>query len=628
MKPHNGLFHGDLVHGELPVGFLSLGVALLLLAGCAGVRNPQDGPAAVAEAAAPPSASVDSTVTEIHGLSLSDDYFWLRERESDEVIAYLEEENRYTEAVMAHTEELQGKLYDELLGRIKEDDADPPYRHGDFLYYSRTEEGKPYRIYCRKPAGDEGAEEQVLLDVNALAEGHEFFEIGAMAISPNHEMLAYGFDTTGSEDYVVVVKDLVSGELLEDRIEGAASSLEWANDNETLFYTVRDEARRPYKVYRHRLGNVAGLDELVFHESDEKFFVGVGKTRSERYLLIELGSSTTSEIRYLDASEPEGDFTLFAPRQHEVEYSVSHCGDHFYVRTNEEAKNFRLLRAATSNVDRSAWEEVVPHRAGVKLETVQCFEGFMVLRERVEGQRKLRVRHYDGGDDHHVELPETVYAVGFAANPEYRTDRYRFTYTSLVTPSTVYEYEPAARELEVLKRREVLGGYDPSQYVTERIFATAEDGARVPMSLVYRRGLVKNGKNPCLLYAYGSYGATLDPRFSSLNLSLLDRGFVYAIAHIRGGQASWARRWYDDGKLLDQEATPSTDFIDAGEYLDRRELHVARTSSSPLGVAAPGGVLMGAVVEHAPGPVRRCVHRPRAVRRRHHHHDRRLGHSR
>jgi len=572
------------------------GLLLLIVVGCASVGGGRSNAPQAQEILSAPEAAIEPTENPIFGGVLKDNYGWLRARDDERVLDYLKAENAYTEQEMAHTADLQEELFQELLGRIQEDDAEPPYRRGNYFYYSRTESGKPYTIYCRKDAADEGAPEEVILDVNLLADGHEFYKIGPMALSPSHRYLAYGYDTDGSEDFTVVVKDLETGELLGDEIREVSYSLVWANDDATLFYTVRDEATRPYKVFRHRLGSDTGLDELLFHEPDESFWLALNKTRSEEYILLMMGSSTTTETHVLSADDPDGRFSLFAGRRHEVEYSISHGGEHFYILTNDGATNFRLLRTPEGKTDPSHWEEIVPHREDTKLEQVHPFESFVALRERVRGQRKIRIRGYDGSDDHYIDLPEKVYALSGAPNPEYESDTYRFSYTSLVTPRTVYEYRPHSRELEVLKRQEVLGGYQASDYATERIFAVAEDGEKIPMSLVYRRGLIKDGSHPALLYGYGSYGSTTDPRFSSANLSLIDRGFVYAIAHVRGG-SFLGERWHDDGKMLNKKNTFS-DFVAAAERL----VDGGYTSADRLAArgGSAGGLLMGAVVNLRP----------------------------
>ena len=579
------------------LGF-GVGLLLLVVVGCA-TSGGRSGTSDVPKVVSAPVAETEPTAHPIFGGVLKDNYGWLRQREEERVLDYLKAENAYTEQEMAHTEELQEKLFQELLGRIQEDDTEPPYRRGDYLYYSRTEAGKAYTIHCRRKVtvdGEDAAAEEVILDVNLLAKDHEFYELGPIALSPNHRYLAYGYDTDGSEDFTVVVKDLDTGKLLADEIDQVSYSLVWASDDETLFYTVRDEATRPYKVFRHRLGVDTGLDELLFHEPDDSFWLGLSKTRSEEYILLTMGSSTTTETHVLPADKPDGRFELFAERQHEVEYSVTHGGEHFYILTNDGATNFRLMRTPENRFERSHWEEVIPHREDTKLEQVHPFESFIALRERVRGQRKVRIRGYDGREDHYVELPEKIYALSGAPNPEYESDSYRFTYTSLVTPRTVYEYRPHSRELEILKRQEVLGDYSPDQYVTERIFAVAEDGEKIPMSLVYRRGLVKDGSHPALLYGYGSYGATIDPRFSSTHLSLLDRGFVYAIAHIRGS-SFLGERWHDDGKMLNKRNT-FTDFIAAAERL----IEGGYTSADRLAArgGSAGGLLMGSVVNMRP----------------------------
>ena len=543
----------------------------------------------------PPIAKTKPKVDTVHGEERVDNYFWLREKSNPQVIEYLEAENRYTEAMMQHTEDFQEQLYQELLGRIKETDLSVPEKMGDYYYYTRTEEGKQYPIYCRKKGRLE-AEEEVLLDQNALAERHEYLEIGVYKISPNHQLLAYSTDTTGGESYTLHIKDLNTGQLLSDQIPNTYYSVEWANDNQTLFYTTLDAAKRPYKLYRHQLGSDSAADALIYHETDESFFLDVSKTRSKAYLLMELENINTSEIHYLEAAQPTGDFKVISPRQSELEYSVEHHGDQFFIVTNADAMNFKLMRASVDNPARENWEEVIPHRETVKLDGISAFQDHLVISEREDGLQKIRVRNFTTGKEHTVDFPEPVYTIRQGRNPEFDTDALRFHYGSLVTPMSVFDYEMDARTRELKKQDEVLGGYDPSLYESERIFAKAADGTAIPISVVYKKGLVKDSKSPLLLYGYGSYGINSDPYFSSNRLSLLDRGFRYAIAHIRGGE-EMGRMWYENGKLLHKRNT-FTDFIACAEHLIAEKY----TASDKLVIqgGSAGGLLMGTVTNMRP----------------------------
>ncbi len=543
----------------------------------------------------PPVAKTKPKVDTVHGEERVDNYFWLREKSNSQVIEHLEAENRYTEAMMQHTEDLQKQLYQELLGRIKETDLSVPEKMGGYYYYTRTEEGKQYPIYCRKKGSLE-ADEEVLLDQNALAEGHEYLEIGVYKISPNHQLLAYSTDITGGESYTLHIKDLNTGQLLSDQISNTYYSVEWANDNQTLFYTTLDVAKRPYKLYRHQLGSDSAADALIYHETDESFFLDVSKTRSKAYLLMELENINTSEIHHLEADQPTGDFKIISPRQSELEYSVEHHGDQFFILTNADAVNFKLMRASANNPARENWEEVIPHRETVKLDGISAFQDHLVISEREDGLQKIRVHNFTTGKEHTVDFPEPVYTVRQGRNPEFSTDTLRFNYGSLVTPMSVFDYDMDKRTRELKKQDEVLGGYDPSLYESERIFAKAADGTAIPISLVYRKGLVKDGNNPLLLYGYGSYGINSDPYFSSNRLSLLDRGFRYAIAHIRGGE-EMGRMWYENGKLLHKRNT-FTDFIACAEHLIAEKY----TASDKLIIqgGSAGGLLMGAVTNMRP----------------------------
>ena len=543
----------------------------------------------------PPVAKTDPKVDTVHDEARVDNYFWLREKSNTEVIEYLKTENKYTQAMMQHTEGFQEQLYQELLGKIKETDLSVPEKMGGYYYYNRTEEGKQYPIYCRKKGSLE-AEEEILLDQNALAEGHEYLEIGVYKISPSHQLLAYSIDTTGGESYTLYVKDLDTGQLLGDQIPNTYYSVEWANDNQTLFYTTLDPAKRPYKLYRHQLGSDPAADALIYHEADESFFLDVSKTRSNAYLLMELENINTSEVHYLEADQPIDEFRVISPRQSELEYSVEHHGDQFFIVTNAEAVNFKLMRASVNNPSRENWEEVIPHREAVKLDSVSAFRNHLVISEREDGLQKIRVRNLITDEAHAVDFPEPVYTVQQGGNPEFNTNTLRFNYASLVTPMSVFDYEMDARTRELKKQDEVLGGYDPSLYESERIFAKAADGTPVPISLVYKKGLVKDGGDPLLLYGYGSYGINSEPYFLSNRLSLLERGFRYAIAHIRGGE-EMGRAWYENGKLLHKRNT-FTDFIACAEHLIAEKY----TASSKIVIegGSAGGLLMGAVTNMRP----------------------------
>ena len=542
-----------------------------------------------------PVAKVISKADTLHGDVRIDNYFWLREKSNPEVIKYLEVENEYTEAVMKHTKKFQERLYEELLGRIKETDLSVPEKMDDYYYYSRTEEGEQYPIYCRKK-GSPDTKEEILLDQNALAEGSDYFDIGAFEISANHQLLAYSVDTTGSETFTLYVKDLNAGELLKDEIKNIYYHVEWGNDNKTIFYTTLDEARRPYKLYRHILGTVQKEDKMVYHESDEAFYLSISKTRNKEYLIMTLGSITTTEVRYLKADLPKDNFKVIHPRQHGMEYYVAHHGDKFYIMTNDGAKNFKLMEVSVTDPSKKNWKEVIPHRDSVKIDGMDVFRNHLVVYERERGLKKLRISDLINNQVHYVDFPEPVYTFWRNRNPDFNTNLLRFTYTSLVTPKSVFDYNMDAKTRELKKQYEVLGGYDPSGYQSERIFANASDGTMVPISLVYKKGMVKDGNNPLFLSGYGSYGASREPRFSSNRLSLLDRGFVYAIAHVRGG-GEMGRYWYDEGKLLKKKNT-FTDFIACAEHLIAENY----TSSDKLVIygGSAGGLLMGAVTNMRP----------------------------
>ncbi len=579
---------------------LALGLGVVALA-CGPAKRPPAVPEPAAEPptprVAPPVAKVAPTELEAHGDVRVDDYYWLRERENPEVIAYLEAENAYLDEVFGHTAELQQELFDEIVGRIKQDDASVPYRKGDYYYSWRFPEGGEYRIYGRRKGSLE-APEQVMLDGNALAEGHDFFSLGGIDVSPSHGLVAYAIDTVGRRKYTLRFRDLTTGEDLPDEIADVTGNGEWANDNKTYFYTRQHpETLRWYQIYRHALGTDPATDVLVYEEADEEFSAFVYKTKSERYLIIGSDQTLSSERRYLDAEDPGGEFRVFLPREPDHEYSLDHFEDRFLVRTNWQAKNFRLMQAPIGSSGKQAWSELIPHREDVYLGGFELFRDFLVLEERKDGLIQMRVRPWDGGDEHAIDFGEPAYAAYLENNPEMDTAVLRYGYESLTTPDSVFDYDMVTREKTLLKEQEVLGDFDKANYRTERLHAVARDGTRVPISLVYRRDLFAgDGSNPLLLYGYGSYGYSIDATFRSDRLSLIDRGFVFAIAHIRGGQ-EMGRQWYEDGKLLKKMNT-FTDFIDCGKHLVA-EGYTSSERMYALGGSA-GGLLMGSVTNLAP----------------------------
>jgi oligopeptidase B len=519
-----------------------------------------------------------------HGETRIDDYYWLRQRENPAVIQYLEAENAYTAEMMKPAERLREEIYQEILGRIQQTDLDVPTKRGDYFYYSRTEEGKQYPIFARKHRALD-APEELLLDCNVLAEGKPYFALGALAASEDHRWLAYSVDETGAEEFTVFVKDLSTGELLPDRIPKTSAGLVWANDNKTFFYTTFDETRRPEKVHRYEVGSKTS--EVVFTESDQQFTFEMGKTRSRKYLLIvSVNASKTSEVLYLDADAPQSGFHLYQPRQEGVEYYLDHWRGEFVVRTNEGgATNFKVLMGG---------KELWPESPDATVDEIEAFENYLVLQTRENGLPFIRVLNDTG--NYAIEFPEPAYTVHLQGNAEYKTSVLRFVYTSQVTPISVYDFDMATRQRELKKRTAVLGGYDPSLYVSERIHATSADGKQIPISLVYKKGLARDGSHPALLHGYGSYGLNSDPTFSYSSLSLLDRGFVVAIAHVRGG-SEYGRTWFEDGRMLNK-LNSFTDFIVCAEYLIA-EKYTSASKLAAMGGSA-GGLLMGAVINMRP----------------------------
>jgi len=543
----------------------------------------------------------------IHGHTRVDNYYWLNERENPEVIDYLKAENAYVKEMMKHTEPLQNQLFKEITGRIKQDDMSVPVRKNGYWYYSRFEEGMEYPLYCRKAVVDDNlvssevekspSEEQVLLDGYEMSKGYAFFDIGGYSVSPDNSLIAYSIDTVSRRQYQIFIKNINSGTIFDEIIQNTTGNMVWANDNKTIFYSVKDESLRSCRIMRHELGTDPKNDVEVYYEEDTTFYAYVTKTKSERYIVIVLESTLTSEIRFIDADHPKDEFKIFQKRQHDMLYGVGHYGDYFYILTNADgAKNYKLMRTPLDATRKDNWEEVIPHRPDVLIEDFDLFSDFLVIEERSKGLVNLRVMSWDGKTDYYVNFGEPAYTVETSANPEFDTHLLRYVYTSMTTPTSVYQYDMKEKTTELLKRQEVVGGYEPSDYVTERLYAPAKDGVLVPISLVYKKGLVKNGENPLVLYGYGSYGNSIDAYFSTARLSLLDRGFVWAIAHIRGGE-EMGRQWYEDGKLLKKKNT-FYDFIACAEYLVNQKFTNNRKMFAIGGSA--GGLLVGAVANMAP----------------------------
>jgi oligopeptidase B len=549
----------------------------------------------------PPAAKKVPKTEVAHGDQRVDDYFWLREKTNPDVRTYLEAENTYTAAFMKPTDALQSALYKEMLGHIKETDLSVPYKEGAYLYYSRTEEGKQYPIFCRKKGSLE-APEEVTLDVNALAVGQPFMSLGTYTVSDDAHLLAYSTDNTGFRQYTLAIKDLRTGTVFPERMEKVGSVV-WAADNRTLFYTVEDAAKRHYRLYRHQLGQGATKDVLVYEEKDELFAIGAGRSRSKAFLFLHIGSHTTSEVRYLAADTPEGEWKVLAPRLHEQQYDVDHHGDSFYIRVNDKGRNFRLVTAPVASPGRESWKEVVPHRADVMLEAVELFAHHYVLIERAAGLPRFTVVDLRSGQSHHVTFPEPTYTASPSANFEWDTTLFRYAYQSLVTPSSVFDYDMEKQTQTLLKQTEVPGGYDPKLYQSERVHATAADGTQVPISIVYKKGVKLDGSAPLLLTGYGAYGFPLAASFSSNRLALLDRGMIFAIAHIRGG-GDLGKPWHDQGRMRNKKNT-FTDFIASAEFLIADKY----TSKERLVItgASAGGLLMGAVTNMRPDLFRAVV---------------------
>jgi oligopeptidase B len=541
----------------------------------------------------PPVAKKIPKSIRTNGETRVDNYFWLREKTNPEVISYLAAENAYTDAYVKPTEAFQQKLYAELLGRIKQTDTNVPYRLGDYFYYTRTEEGKQYTIFCRK-RGSLDAKEEVTLDVNELAKGQKFMSVGAYSVSDDGNLLAYTTDNTGYRQYTLRVKDLRSGQLLSDNIE-RVDSVSWSRDNRTIYYVTEDAVtKRSDKFFRHVVGSASS--DLMFEERDELYDIDSHRTRDRAFICVTSESKLTSEVRCLAADQPDSVPRVILPRENNHKYFVDHRDSLFYIRTNRNAKNYRLVTAPVNDPSVKNWKEIVAHRPEVKLDDIDLFADHLVLSEREKGLQKLRVISLSDNKSDEIAFPDPAYTVSLDANPEFNTRTLRFRYQSMTTPNSVFDYDMTTHQRELRKRTEVLGGFDPANYTSERVFATASDGTRIPISLVYRKGVKRDGTAPMLLYAYGSYGISTDPSFSSNRVSLLDRGFVYAIAHVRGG-GELGEEWREAGRMM-QKRNTFTDFIASAEYLVKQKY----TASDRLVIqgGSAGGLLMGAVANMRP----------------------------
>ncbi len=546
---------------------------------------------------APPIAKKVTTARQLFNRTLQDDYAWLREKESPETISYLEAENTYTESWMKPTKALQKKLYEEMLSHIKETDESVPYRYRNYYYYTRTTEGKQYATYCRKYQSLD-APEQVILDVNELAQGEQYMAIGAMTIADDDNLLAYTVDNTGFRQYTLHIKDLGTGQLLADTAERVGSVV-WAKGVPVLFYSVEDDAtKRQHQLYRHTVGDAQDKDVLVFEEADERFNVGAGRTSDDAYLVLESASHTTSEERFLPADQPEGKWTLIEPRRENIEYYADHRDGLFYIRTNDAGRNFRLVTAPVAKPSSANWVEMIPHRETVMLESIDLFQSFYVADERYDGLPHLRIEPFPGSAalSRSIAFPEPVYSASGHINREFNSTKYRYAYQSLVTPGSVYEYDTVTGTSTLLKQQEVPGGFDRTLYASERILARAADGVEIPVSIVYRKDMKTAGQNPLHVYAYGSYGYSLPVGFNGNRLSLLDRGVVLAYAHIRGG-GDMGKPWHDAGRLMTKMNT-FTDFITAVESLTA--LGFGDKDRVAIEGGSAGGLLMGAVVNLRP----------------------------
>ena len=545
--------------------------------------------------AVPPKAPQKRHKTVIAGQVGDDPFFWLREKKNPEVIKYLEAENHYTEGALKHTQALQEKLYQEMRGRIKEEDLSVPQKVDDYYYHTRMETGKEYPIHCRKKRSLD-ANEEVILDENELAKGQKFFHLGVCLPSPDHKLLAYSVDTDGSETLVLRVKNLETGRLLPDEIKNSSYTFAWANDNRTFFYTDLDAAKRPYRVLKHVLGEDTAKDRIIYEEKDERFSLAVERSRSRQFIFVSSESELSSEVRFIPADQPEKEPLILRPRENDLLYYVDHHDDRFFIVTNESAKNFKLVTAPVASPGKENWRDFIPYDPAVRVEHVDAFESYLAISERRNGLPMIITYNLQSGESHNMEFDEPTYDVHLATNPEFKTTALRIRYSSFITPMSIIDYDMVTHEKELKKETPVLGGYDKKEYVSERVFAKADDGVEIPISLFYRKGTLRDGTAPLWLYGYGAYGITTDATFSPNRISLVDRGFVFAIAHIRGG-GELGRSWYEDGKLL-KKKNSFTDFVRCAEFLVEQKY--AAPKRIVMNGGSAGGLLMGAVMNLRP----------------------------
>jgi len=555
----------------------------------------------------PPEAEKIPHELTLHGETRIDNYYWMRlsdqqknarnpDAQTQNVLNYLNAENTYKDSILSETKPLQEKLYNEIIRRIKQDDSSVPYFKNEYWYYTRYEEGDEYPIYCRKK-GSLDADEEILLDVNKMAAGYDYYWAGAISVSPDNNLMSYAEDTLSRRVFTIRIKNLMTGELLKDEILNTTGGVAWANDSKTFFYASKNEITLlSEKVLRHKLGQDSSNDEIVYQEKDPAYYIGVYRSKSEKYIIIWNSSTLSNDYHILKANDPGGKFIQFTQREDVHEYSIDHFDDKFYIVTNWDAKNFRLMEAPENNTKKSNWKEVIAHRPDVLLQSIEVFQNFMALSERKNGLNHLRVIDQINKEEHYLNFEEKAYVAFISTNPEFDTEWLRYGYSSLTTPFSTYDYNMNTKEKVLKKREEVVGGHDPENYYTERIYATTRDGKEVPVTIVYKKGFEKNGQGNLLLYGYGSYGATMDPYFNSSRLSLLDRGFAFAIAHIRGSQI-YGREWYEDGKMFTKKNT-FNDFVDCAKFLIEKQ-YTSPEHLFAMGGSA-GGLLMGAVVNQAP----------------------------
>ena len=536
-----------------------------------------------------------------HGDTRIDNYYWMNDYfkkgpDSNKVVEYLTAENKYYDTMMAATKTFQDNLYTEMKARIKEKDESVPFFKNGYFYYNRVVEGKDYFVYCRKK-GDMNAAEEVLLDVNAMAEGHNYFSAIGFSVSMDNKLLAYGVDVLSRRQYNICIKNLETGEMLKDLVPNTEGDPVWANDNQTLFYTAKNPVTLlSEKKKKHKLGSDASTDKVVYEEKDQSNYIGIAKTKSDKYIFITSEATLSSELRYIDANKPDVAFVVFQPRMKEVLYSIDHANDKFYIRTNDHAKNFKLMTCDENKTDSPNWKELVAHNNDILIQGFELFRNFIAISERKNGLTQLHIINTQNNASHYLAFDEPTYTASVTYNPDYNTDLLRFNYTSMTTPSSVYDYNMLSKEKKLMKQQEVLGGFDTKEYITERLYASAKDGTKIPISIVYKKGFNKDGNAPLMLYGYGSYGASMDASFSSARLSLLNRGFVYALAHIRGGQ-EMGRYWYEDGKMM-KKINTFTDFIDCADFLVANK-YTSKAHLYTSGGSA-GGLLMGAVANMRP----------------------------